>query len=55
MHTYIAISKVYVVACVAALFVAVGHSQWLQDYNPYAFLLPSPPAGATSPVQVRYR
>lgn len=49
-----AFSKVNVVACVAAFFLAVGHSQWLQDYNRYVALLPSPPAGATSRLQTRY-
>src|ERR1700710_988197 len=32
------------VACVAAIFLSVSHSQYLQDYQRYSFLLPSPPA-----------
>jgi hypothetical protein len=45
-----------VVACVAAFFLSVSHSQYIQDYQRIAFLLASPPAGGTgSNIQYRYR
>ena len=43
-----------VVACLAAFFLSLSHSQYVQDYERTVFVLPSPPAGSTSNVQTRY-
>lgn len=42
------------VACVAAFFLPLGLSQYTQDYERYAYLVPSPPAGGSN-YQTRYR
>jgi hypothetical protein len=43
-----------VVACLAAFFLSLSHSQYVQDYELGAAALPSPPVGSTSNIQTQY-